>query len=331
MAKKRRINKQRLQQLIIAYTIVTLIAAAVIAVFLINTNSDKGKYRNLGIEAFQKGQFDEAAVNFERSLEEKQWFTGNTDTDTRMYLGACYLRQGRYSDAEVVYGQVEKDPGDVDRDLLRGLKETAAAMNELEVMRMQQSGEINTETLEKAAVTQPYMYLSLASIYIDRGDELHARTALNSYLSQRPLNTYVAYELSTAYLNEKKYSEAKDMIEKGLASGDSSFTDLLRFNEIVLMEVDGQYEEALNAVEALLKQYPENAAMKKEYDFLYTRVNLHTTPVNPESDALLHDSPSQDYTPEPEPEETQDQGSDETQEEYQDQGSDETQEEYQDE
>ena len=80
MAKNRRINKQRLQQLIIAYTIVTLIAAAVIAVFLINTNSDKGKYRNLGIEAFQKGQFDEAAVNFERSLEEKQWFTGNTDT-----------------------------------------------------------------------------------------------------------------------------------------------------------------------------------------------------------------------------------------------------------
>ena len=204
-------------------------------------------------------------------------------------------------------------------------------------------GEINTETLEKAAVTQPYMYLSLASIYIDRGDELHARTALNSYLSQRPLNTYVAYELSTAYLNEKKYSEAKDMIEKGLASGDSSFIDLLRFNEIVLMEVDGQYEEALNAVEALLKQYPENAAMKKEYDFLYTRVNLHTTPVNPESDALLHDSPSQDYTPEPEPEpesepepeetqeETQDETQDQESDETQDQGSDETQEEYQDE
>ena len=59
MAKKRRINKQRLQQLIIAYTIVTLIAAAVIAVFLINTNSDKGKYRNLGIEAFQKGESTE--------------------------------------------------------------------------------------------------------------------------------------------------------------------------------------------------------------------------------------------------------------------------------
>ena len=279
-------KKKRNQQLILIYVIVTIFAAAAIALFIMNTKSDKGKFRELGIEAFKKGAYEEAAGHFEKSLEENQWFTGQTDVDTRMYLGACYLRLNRYSDAAACYRLAgEKNSGTIDDNLLTSLLETADAMNEVDELRSMPKVEADTAQLEKVAESQPYMYLCLASYYIERKDDEKALAALTAYSKVRPMNTYVAYELSAAYIRQEKYTEAASIIEQGLSSGDKNYADLLRFNQIVLTEAKGDYESAFKSIEELCKEYPDNTMMKKEYDFLYTRVNPNTTPVNPYSDA----------------------------------------------
>lgn len=307
----------------IMYVVVTILFGSILAVLWAKSSSDKEKLRNEGIESFSGGDYKTAASLFEKSLEEKQWFSAKMDLDTKMYLGACYLRMNRYSDAVECYRQInEKNNGSIDEKLLISLTETAESMNEMEKYKGKKADDNMIEQMKNLARTQPYMYLCLASVYNERKETKEAREALENYIKVRPVNSYVAYELSTAMINEKKYAEAKDMLEQGLKASDNNYKDLLNYNRIALLEADGDLDGAFQLATELKEQYPKCEAIQKEYDFLYTRININTTPVNPNSDANETYEPAE---PDDSGEESGDEGdgSDESSDEGYDDGSDE--------
>ena len=282
--------KKRMRQLILLYFVITLIFGIFLTILLMNAFSDKKKLREEGLAAFEKGDYTAAEASFKRSLDENQWFTKSMDLDTRMYLGACYLRQSRYEDAVTLYKEIEeKNNGSVNEDLLHSMKDMAEAMSEMENVKLVPPDDNKIHQLTEVAASQPYLYLCIASVYNDRGDAENAGKALESYLSVRPVNTYVAYELATAYINQNRTAEAADMIDKGLAATDGSFTDLLKYDQAVLKEMEGDFESAFSMLESLYKQYPDNASIKKEYDFLYSRLHVDEVPVNPYTDVMTEE------------------------------------------
>ena len=52
------------------------------------------------------------------------------------------------------------------------------------------------------------------------------------------------------------------------------------YNSIVLSEQKLDYETALEKATELIEEYPNNETYQKEYDFLYSRINVNTEPVH---------------------------------------------------
>ncbi|MCR4839509.1 MAG: hypothetical protein K5897_11355 [Eubacterium sp.] len=280
-----------MRRLIILFSVITLAAIGFLIFFLSHTISNKESCRDAGIEEFQSGNYERAISSFQRSLAEEQWFSTAMDLDTRMYLAKSFLRLEKYRDAVDCYKKLQQDnDGSLNNDLILSMQEMAEAQA---AIKEGGSGVPSDETirrLQQLAPDQPYLYLQLASAYNRKGDLSSAKQALISYLDSRPLNTYVAYELSTAYLKEGNLTEAKNLIDKGLACKDETYTDLLEYNDAVLLEMNGDLEGAFQKLEELHSLYKDNETITKEYDFLYTRVHPHTEPVNPHNDALEDNS-----------------------------------------
>lgn len=284
-------NAIRMRQLVVIYVLIGLAVIGFLIFFLSKTISNKEAARESGIKEFRHANYERAISAFNRSLAEEQWFSKSMDLDTMMYLAASYLKLEKYNDAAVCYKKLqEENDGSLNNEVLLSMQETAEAQAAIAEGRSGAPSEETIQRLTKLSAEEPYLYLQLASAYYRLHDATAARQALESYLAVRPLNTYVAYELSTAYLKEGKLTEAKTMVDKGLACDDHVYDEMLSYNEAVILEEQGDYEGAFRKLEELHNLYPDNETITKEYTFLYTRVHPNETPVNPNNDALEDNS-----------------------------------------
>ena len=283
-------NKNRIAALVFIYFMITLVMAGIVYFIFRKCWSDKERFRVLGIEAMEKGSYEEALGLFRSSLAEEQWFSGDMDLDTKMYIGACYLRTKRYGDAAEMYRSLTKESSSVlDRTVIASLLETAEA-NQLALSMSDGKATPPTdetvERLENLATEDSRMFIYLASAYNRRGEYDKAREVLLKYCQENSLNSYVAYELSSAYIREDNLAAAKNIVELGLQAKDGVYKDLLQYNQVILLESEMKYDEAYSLINELHNQYPDNQDMLREYTFLYSRVYVDPVPVNPESDAL---------------------------------------------
>ena len=283
-------NKNRIAALVFIYFMITLVMAGIVYFIFRKCWSDKERFRVLGIEAMEKGSYEEALGLFRSSLAEEQWFSGDMDLDTKMYIGACYLRTKRYGDAAEMYRSLTKESSSVlDRTVIASLLETAEA-NQLALSMSDGKATPPTdetvERLENLATEDSRMFIYLASAYNRRGEYDKAREVLLKYCQENSLNSYVAYELSSAYIREDNLAAAKNIVELGLQAKDGVYKDLLQYNQVILLESEMKYDEAYSLISELHNQYPDNQDMLREYTFLYSRVYVDPVPVNPESDAL---------------------------------------------
>ena len=280
-----------MRRLIILFSAVTLVVVGFLIFFLSHTISNKEALREEGIKQFREANYELAIKDFQRSLAEEQWFSTAMDLDTRMYLAMAFLRVGKYQDAiNGCQKLIQENDGSLNNDLILSMQEMAEAEAAIREGGTGIPSDETIQRLRRLSSEQPYLYLQLASAYNRKGDVAAARQALISYLDTRPLNTYVAYELSTAYLKEGNLTEAKSMIDKGLACTDEIYTDLLEYNDAVILEMNGDYEGAYQKLEELHNLYTMNETITKEYEFLYTRVHPNTEPVNPHNDELEDNS-----------------------------------------
>lgn len=283
-------KRKRLARLITVYAFVTILVFAGLYLFYRMCHSDKEKYREEGITAVKSGSYEKALECFQKSLNEEQCFSRDMDLDTKMYMGACYLRLSRYSEASSIYHLLSLEESKVvDQAVVASMLETAEANQLLQEIKEKEDAKpdfVTIDRLKTMAASDSSLYLYLASAYNRRGEYALATDAVKKYAQEHAMNSYVAYELSAACLREEKPDEAAKYVEQGLAAADGIYKDLLQYNQVIILETQGKYDEAFQMIAALHTQYPENTDMLREFTFLDSRINTDPQPVNPYSDAL---------------------------------------------
>ena len=283
-------KKKRIGIIVTFCVIVTVIAAACVYYVYLKAHSDKERFRQSGITAMKNGSYGIAVNDFDMSLQEEQWFCEDMDLDTKMYKGACLIRLGRYEEAYKLFMAISKEASPaIDQSTVISMLEIADANMLVNKVTDGETAPPDDETITRlkgAAAKDSGMYLYLASAHNRRQEYDAELEDLNNYLASHPINTYVAYELSTAYLKKGNTEEAERIIKDGLNASDDVYTDLLNYNLVICREYSGEYDAAYELIKSLYEQYPDNEDIAREYTFLQSRVNPDTTPVNPYSDAL---------------------------------------------
>lgn len=98
--------------------------------------------------------------------------------------------------------------------------------------------------------------------------------AFQTYIKENKDNLKVeAYcQLAAIYMEQRDYNKAKNALTKGISYGNSSAIQELKKNQVILLEKQNKYDEALELAAEYLKVYPSDTAMKKEVSFIKTRI-----------------------------------------------------------
>ena len=286
-AKKRRdqeIKRKRNLKLAIFCSIFSIIVILGAAYIIVHCISNKESLRDAGIAAFNEGGYTEAISDFESSIAEKQWFSKKMDQDTRLYLAACYMRIDDYEKALEIYKNVrDNSPSVISKDELERHMNLATALNEVK------GGNVNELYIN--SLKDEYdrgntsVALYLGTCYEIQGDYENMVKYYDIYSDAYGINTYIAYQESSYYLSQNDNETAQSIVNKGMNASDDLYMDLVLYNDIVLTERQLDYSGALEKATALIEKYPNNETYKKEYDFLYSRVNIDPNPVHTEGDA----------------------------------------------
>ncbi|MFT3985752.1 MAG: tetratricopeptide repeat protein [Lachnospiraceae bacterium] len=127
--------------------------------------------------------------------------------------------------------------------------------------------------LEKARETKDSedMVLYLGKTYEALGDINYAVSLYTTFLDKNPESAAVYDQLGLAKMNLKDYQGALSAFESGIATGDTSYMQSLKFNEIVAYEYLTEFKKAAVQMEEYLKLYPDDKKAIREYEFLKTR------------------------------------------------------------
>ncbi len=124
------------------------------------------------------------------------------------------------------------------------------------------------ENVDKDAYEDAALYLGMS--YEAMGDYNYAASVYNSGI-KNSTDPALFNQLGLCQMKRGAYEEALAAFKQGLACEDASFRQELRFNEVVAYEYLADFETARELMEAYLKDYPNDAEAKREYEFLKTR------------------------------------------------------------
>lgn len=111
----------------------------------------------------------------------------------------------------------------------------------------------------------------LAMTYEAMGNYAEADSLYQEYLGKHPNDAFIYNQYGAYLINRGKYENALVYIETGIELNDSEAMQGLLFNQAVCYEYLHKYDEAMQAFEDYLVQYPNDKAARKEYEFLETR------------------------------------------------------------
>ena len=271
--------KRRKSQLLRRHIEITLIIIAICVFLFSRMVSDKEDLRDRGISEYNNGQYQEALESFRKAYDEDQWFTDEMDADILMYTGDSYMKLNMYQEAYDTYVKILEDYAEyADTDKVNEL------INLSQALIFVQSGSYE-EALPglTAAVENGYteMNMYLGACHEKLGDYESMMSCYNAYLASNSINTYIAYQLSSYYMDtDINLSSAKSYIDQGLSCNDTVYLEEVKLNEIIYYEKISDYNTAFLKAQEFISEYPDNSVGQAEYDFLYTRVNIDPTPVH---------------------------------------------------
>lgn len=114
------------------------------------------------------------------------------------------------------------------------------------------------------------LYMGL--VYAEQLMYEQAVDAFTTYMKECDPEAEVYYHLALVYMAQEEYEQAQNALTTGLSYGNSSVSQKLRKTQVILLEKQNQYEEALVAAKEYKKLYPSDSAMKKEISFIKTRI-----------------------------------------------------------
>lgn len=86
------------------------------------------------------------------------------------------------------------------------------------------------------------------------------------------LKVEVYHQLAQIYMQQEEFDKAQSMLTKGISYGASTAAQELKKTQVILLEKQNSYEEALRLAEEYIKCYPADTAMEKEIAFIRTRI-----------------------------------------------------------
>ncbi len=120
--------------------------------------------------------------------------------------------------------------------------------------------------------TNADVVLFLGKTYEALGDYNYAASVYANYLANDGAQPELQNQLGVCYLGMGEYQSALSAFEAGLAvTENNDCVQNLKFNEIVAMEYLGDFQKASGAMQAYLKNYPDDEAAVRENQFLKTR------------------------------------------------------------
>lgn len=116
-------------------------------------------------------------------------------------------------------------------------------------------------------------YYYMGEIYHARSDYGEAVFHYKQYIDGSGEADAAAYnQMGVCLLKQEKYAEALETVRKGQTLFDTLHGKQLLFNEVVILEKMGDYNTAYEKAVAYRNQYPEDVKIRKELEFLATRV-----------------------------------------------------------
>ncbi|MBO6015848.1 MAG: tetratricopeptide repeat protein [Lachnospiraceae bacterium] len=112
--------------------------------------------------------------------------------------------------------------------------------------------------------------LMLGQTYEQLGDKNYAAGLYEDFISENGEQEEICNQLGLCKLDTGDYEAALSAFQSALSVGKGNLQSL-KFNEIVAYEHLGQFTKAKLLMESYLKEYPDDAEAKREYEFLKTR------------------------------------------------------------
>ena len=138
------------------------------------------------------------------------------------------------------------------------------------------SGEFDTALTGLAAAAEngyEDAHYYIGEIYHARSDYGEAVFHYKQYMDGSGRTDAAAYnQAGICLLKQEKYAEALETVRKGQTLSDALHGKQLLFNEVVILEKMGDYNTAYEKAVEYRNQYPEDVKIRKELEFLATRV-----------------------------------------------------------
>lgn len=138
------------------------------------------------------------------------------------------------------------------------------------------SGEYDTALTSLFAVAEngyEDAHYYIGEIYHKRSDYGEAGYHYQQYIDGSGAKDAAAYnQLGICLMKQERYSEALEIIQAGQKLSDPLCGKQLLFNEVVIYEKMGDFNAAYDAAVTYRKHYPEDNRIRKELEFLASRI-----------------------------------------------------------
>lgn len=233
----------------------TVEAGAVYSAIL-DLRDDREAHYLRGIVYLEENRILDAKTDFDIALGKNPG-----DYDMRINIAKAMMEKGYEEEGkaylQAALGSNEKKISDYDRGrLYYYMGDYESARNCLESTK----GKKNAETV-----------LLLGQTYEKLGDYNYAASVYSNYLTENPNHVIIFNRLGMCKLQAGDARSALGYFEQALALGDSSMTQILKFNQIVAYEYLGDFDQASVLMKNYLEIYPDDKEALREYEFLKSR------------------------------------------------------------
>lgn len=219
-------------------------------------NKEQSAYFMRGVVLLEMGSYEQAKPDFDRAIE-----LAPTDYDQLIEIykklsdagydeaGAAYLEAALQNDA--------KDIGNYNKGRMYFyLEDFESARNYLEQAR-------------DAGDAQAAYYLG--KTWENLGEYNYAASVYLSYLQDQGESALIYNQLALCDMQLEDYEGALAALEAGLALEDAELKQTLLFNRIAAYEYQGDFKQAAALMSSYVKEYPDDQAAAREYEFLRSR------------------------------------------------------------
>lgn len=216
---------------------------------------------------YKKAKCEYMLDKFEESVGDFDTAIVGDSKNVGFYFGKyqALVQLGRFDDAEetmntaMQYADIDKEEDDISKARLLFLTKDYDEAVPL---------------LKKALKKENYQAAYYLGVIARKNKQISkAREYMLTYIeSEASLRSSAAFsEIITDDIYTRRYEDALSYFEDALKIKDG-FTQTIRFNQIIVYERMGKYQEAYELVKEYCKDYPSDNAMKKEAEFIKTRL-----------------------------------------------------------